>query len=180
IFHYEADGRERRMMVTRYGTLVAAVLTVGLAMTGVANAQSASSERELVQRAAEALGGAQRIQSIQTLRLRGYGQEAYQDGGSEITTEPAAPEKMTNLTAYERVIDLASDRTRVQARLSRGFVFAARAMMTGLPISQSLDGDVAYDAGRDGQARRMPSEVALRRRMELLANPVVAVRAALD
>lgn len=168
------------MTPTRSGTLIAALLAVGLAMTGGAFAQSASSERELVQRAAESLGGAQRIQSIQTLRLRGYGQEAYQDGGSEITTEPAAPEKMTNLTAYERVIDLANDRTRVQARLSRGFVFAARAMMTGLPISQALDGDIAYDAGRDGQARRMPSEVALRRRMELLANPVVAVRAALD
>jgi glyoxylase-like metal-dependent hydrolase (beta-lactamase superfamily II) len=53
-------------------------------------------------------------------------------------------------------------------------------MMTGLPISQSLDGDIAYDIGRDGQARRMPAEVAVRRRMELLANPVVAVRAALD
>jgi hypothetical protein len=90
------------MTPTRAGRLTAALLAVGLAMTGGAYAQSASSERQLVLRAAEALGGAERIQSLRTMRLRGYGHEAYQDGGSEITTEPAAPEKMTNLTAYER------------------------------------------------------------------------------
>jgi glyoxylase-like metal-dependent hydrolase (beta-lactamase superfamily II) len=164
----------------RPAKLAAALLAAGLAMTVGAYAQDASSERQLVIRAAEALGGVERIQSIRTIKFRGYGHEAYQDGGSEITTEPAAPEKMTNLAAYERVIDLPNGRTRVQARLSRAFVFAARAMMTGLPVSQSLDGDVAYDVGRDGEPRRMSGDVAARRRMELLANPVVAVRSALD
>jgi glyoxylase-like metal-dependent hydrolase (beta-lactamase superfamily II) len=112
--------------------------------------------------------------------LRGYGHDAYQDGGSLITTEPTAPEKMTIITAYERVIDLASGRTRVRAKQSRAFVFAAQAMMEGRPIDQALDGDVAFDVGPGGAPRRLSSEVATRRRMELLANPVVAVRAALD
>ena len=68
-----------------------------------------------------------------TMRLRGYGHDPYQDGGSLITTEPTAPEKMTIITAYERVIDLANGRTRVRAKQSRAFVFAAEAMMDGPP-----------------------------------------------
>ena len=115
-----------------------------------------------------------------TMRLRGYGHDPYQDGGSLITTEPTAPEKMTIITAYERVIDLANGRTRVRAKQSRAFVFAAQAMMAGRPIDQALDGDVAFDVAAGGAARRLSKEVATQRRMELLANPIVAVRAALD
>jgi glyoxylase-like metal-dependent hydrolase (beta-lactamase superfamily II) len=157
-----------------------AYLIVALALAGAAHAQRADAAREVVARAAEALGGAQRIQALRTMRLRGYGHDAYQDGGSLITTEPTAPEKMTIITAYERVIDLANDRTRVRAKQSRAFVFAAQAMMEGRPINQALDGDVAFDVAPGGAARRLSSEVAMRRRMELLANPIVAVRAALD
>jgi glyoxylase-like metal-dependent hydrolase (beta-lactamase superfamily II) len=53
-------------------------------------------------------------------------------------------------------------------------------MMEGRPIDQGLDGNVAFDTAPGGAARRLSSEVAQRRRMELLANPLVAVRAALD
>jgi hypothetical protein len=74
---------------------------------------------------------------------------------------------MTNLTAYERVIDLTGGRTRVTARQSRAFIFAARAMMEGRPVNQSLDGNVAYDTAPDGATRRVSAEAAARRRMEL-------------
>ena len=130
----------------RIGRLfTAALLVVGLCSSGLALAQPAADGRQVVTRAAEALGGAQRIQALRTLRLRGYGHDQYQDGGSLITTEPTAPEKMTIITAYERVIDLANNRTRVRAKQSRAFVFAAQAMMEGRPIDQALDGDVAFD-----------------------------------
>ena len=156
------------------------LLAAGLCSAGAARAQPAPDARQVVTRAAEALGGAQRIQALRTMRLRGYGHDQYQDGGSLITTEPTAPEKMTIVTAYERVIDLANNRTRVRAKQSRAFVFAAQAMMEGRPIDQALDGDVAFDVAAGGAARRLSSETAMRRRMELLANPIVAVRAALD
>ena len=156
-----------------------AVLAVGLCMGVSAQAQPADA-RQVVTRAAEALGGVERIQALRTIRLRGYGHDAYQDGGSLITTEPTAPEKMTIITAYERVIDLANNRTRVRAKQSRAFVFAAEAMMAGRPIDQALDGNVAFDIAPGGAARLLSNEVATRRRMELLANPIVAVRAALD
>jgi glyoxylase-like metal-dependent hydrolase (beta-lactamase superfamily II) len=157
-----------------------ALLIALVCTAGAVQAQPAADARQVVTRAAEALGGAQRIQALRTMRLRGYGHDQYQDGGSLITTEPTAPEKMTIITAYERVIDLANNRTRVRAKQSRAFVFAAQAMMEGRPIDQALDGDVAFDVAANGAPRRQSSETAMRRRMELLANPIVAVRAALD
>jgi glyoxylase-like metal-dependent hydrolase (beta-lactamase superfamily II) len=164
----------------RLRQIVAVLLAGAFSAAGAAHAQTAGEARQVVTRAAEALGGVDRLQALRTIRLRGYGHEAYQDGGSLITTEPTAPEKMTIITAYERVIDLANDRTRVRAKQSRAFVFAAQAMMEGRPIDQALDGSVAFDVAASGAARRLSSEVAARRRMELLANPIVAVRAALD
>jgi glyoxylase-like metal-dependent hydrolase (beta-lactamase superfamily II) len=161
----------------RSARLVVAFLAATLCAAGAARAQTDA--RVVVTRAAEALGGVERIQALRTIRLRGYGHDPYQDGGSLITTEPTAPEKMTIITAYERVIDLANGRTRVRAKQSRAFVFAAQAMMEGRPIDQSLDGNVAFDTAGNG-ARRLSGEVAARRRMELLANPIVAVRAALE
>jgi glyoxylase-like metal-dependent hydrolase (beta-lactamase superfamily II) len=159
---------------------IEALCVVAACLAVPAHAQNAGDARQVIGRAAEALGGTDRIRAIRTMRIRGYGHDQYQDGGSLITTEPTAPEKMTIITAYERVIDLASNRTRVRAKQSRAFVFAARAMMEGRPIDQGLDGSVAFDTAADGGARRLSREVAQRRRMELLANPVVAVRAALD
>jgi glyoxylase-like metal-dependent hydrolase (beta-lactamase superfamily II) len=140
-----------------------------------AQAQVESTERQLLLDAVNAMGGMDRLNAIETLVLKGYGHEAYQDGGSEITTEPEAPEKVTNLTAFERVIDLNNRRTRVRARAFRAFVFAAESMMRGQSREQSLDGTVAFDG-----ARRQSEQVARRRQLELLANPLVALRAALD
>lgn len=151
------------------------LLALGAFLSTPVAAQDPSPERQLVLDAADALGGLERVGSVRTLRLRGYGHEAYQDGGSRITTQAAAPEKMTNLTAYERVIDLVNGRTRVRTRAYRAFVFASESMMRGQSRDQSLDGAIAFD-----NARRQSEEIARRRQLELHANPVVAVRAALD
>jgi hypothetical protein len=54
-------------------------------------AQDASAERQLVIDAATAMGGLSTVGSVRTLSLRGYGHEAYQDGGSLVTTDPKLP-----------------------------------------------------------------------------------------
>ena len=164
----------RRRNALRFVTVL--VLGFGVA---AGQAQDSDAARQAVLDAAAAMGGVERIEALRTLRLRGYGHEAYQDGGSEITTERSAPEKMTNLTAYERVIDVPGERTRVKARMFRAFVFAARAMMQGQPLHQVLDGTVAYDVPVNGAPRRASDAAARQRRMELLAHPVMALRAAL-
>lgn len=158
--------------------LSAVLLCLALPATRVLAQDDAA--RAVVMQAATAMGGIERIRALHGLRLRGYGHEAYQDGGSEVTTEPEAPEKMTNLTAYQREIDLDNGRTLVRARAFRAFVFAAEAMMRGNPLAQALDGNIAFDFAANGAARRQSDVVAQRRRMELLAIPVVAVRSALD
>jgi glyoxylase-like metal-dependent hydrolase (beta-lactamase superfamily II) len=87
---------------------------------------------------------------------------------------------MTNMTAYERVIDLDNDRTRVKALMSRAFIFAARAMMQGQPLHQVLDGDIPFDVSADGNARRGSQAAAMTRRMDMLSVPLVAIRAGLN
>ena len=52
--------------------------------------------------------------------------------------------------------------------------------MTGRPVDQRLDGDVAFDVAPAAPRGVLSKEAATQRRMELLANPIVAVRAALD
>jgi glyoxylase-like metal-dependent hydrolase (beta-lactamase superfamily II) len=143
------------------------------------NSQAQDSEHRIITNAANAMGGQPALAAVHTLQLRGYGHESYQDGGSEITTEPNAPEKVTNMTAYERTIDVDNGRTQVKARVYRAFVFAAEAMMRGLPINQLLDGDMAFNIAANGEARRQSAETALKRRMDLLSNPLVAIRTAL-
>src|SRR5690606_1483468 len=98
--------RGESLMLTRARTpwVMTALLAVCFGATpGGAVAQGAPNAQQVVARAAEALGGVERISAVRTLRLRGYGQDTYQDGGSKITTEPTAPEKMTVINAYERV-----------------------------------------------------------------------------
>jgi glyoxylase-like metal-dependent hydrolase (beta-lactamase superfamily II) len=52
--------------------------------------------------------------------------------------------------------------------------------MRGIVSTQGLDGDVAFNIGADGRATRANAAAARARRMEMLAHPIVAVRAALD
>ena len=135
---------------------------------------------DVVARAATALGGRDRILAIRTLTIEGYGQLAYQNGGGNITSSPDAPQKWITVNGYSRVVDLANMRTRVRQRQANDFVFAAAANMRGVVSTQALDGDIAYNVNAAGAATRAPAAAARARRMELLAHPIVAVRAALD
>ena len=160
------------------------ILVVSLAVAAyvaTSTAQSNSSPgRAVVVRAAEALGGRDRILAIKTLTIEGYGQLAYQNGGGNITSSIDAPQKWTSISDYVRTIDLEHLSTRVRQRQANEFVFAAAANMKGIVSTQSLDGDVAFNINAAGAATRAPVAAARARRMELLAHPVVIVRVALD
>jgi len=92
------------------------ILIVGLGLVAyvVTNvAQSSSAGRALIVKAAEALGGRDRILAIKTLTVEGYGQLAYQNGGGNITSSIDAPQKWMDVNDYVRVTDLEHGRTRV-------------------------------------------------------------------
>jgi glyoxylase-like metal-dependent hydrolase (beta-lactamase superfamily II) len=164
--------------------LLLAVLAFRLA------AQGRAPEAALVNRAAEALGGRDRVLALKTLQIVGYGELAYFNGGGNITGDPEAPQKWQKVLEHTRTIDFEHGRTRVQQRLKFDFVFAATAGQLGLNRNnETLDGDVAYNIGggflappQAGTPQPQPAGAAAarQRRMELLSHPVAIVRAALD
>jgi glyoxylase-like metal-dependent hydrolase (beta-lactamase superfamily II) len=167
---------------------VAVAASVALA-TGLA-AQGRNTGLQLVTRAADALGGRDRLMTLKTLQIVGYGELAYFNGGGNITGDPAAPQKWQKVLDYTRTIDLEHWRTRVQQRLKMDFVFASTAGQLGLNrSSETLDGDIAYNIGggflaapQKGTPQPQPAGAAAvrQRRVEMLAHPVTIVRAALD
>ena len=131
--------------------------------------------------AAEALGGRQRILAIKSIKIEGYGQLAYQNGGGNVSTSPDAPQKWINVPEYEKIIDLENKRMRVRQRQHNAFVFAGVDGYLGRTVTiAALDGDVAYNVGADGRATRAASAAAAARRVEMLAHPISLVRAILE
>lgn len=167
---------------------LAAVAAVAL-VTALAG-QGTSPERQLATRAADALGGRDRVMGAKTLQIVGYGELAYFNGGGNISADPAAPQKWQKVLDYTRTIDLEHGRTRVQQRLKMDFVFASTVGQLGLNRNnETLDGDIAYDIGGGflaapqagtPQPRRASPAAARQRRVEMLAHPLTIVRAALD
>jgi glyoxylase-like metal-dependent hydrolase (beta-lactamase superfamily II) len=176
-------------MHSRIIALSLAVITV-IAVAARLAGQADTSERQLVTRAAEALGGRERIMQLRTLQIVGYGELAYFNGGGNITGDPEAPQKWQKVLDYARTIDLEHGRMRVQQRLKMDFVFASTVGQLGLNrTSETLDGDIAYNIGGGflaaptaGAPQPQPAGPAAvrQRRMEMLAHPVTIVRAALD
>ena len=165
------------------------LVTVATLASGQAG-QSAAPALQLVTRAADALGGRDRLLAVKTLQIFGYGELAYFNGGGNITGDPAAPQKWQKVLDYTRTIDLEHGRTRVQQRLKMDFVFASTVGQLGLNrTNETLDGDTAYNIGggflaapNTGSPQPQPAGAAAarQRRVELLAHPITIVRAALD
>jgi glyoxylase-like metal-dependent hydrolase (beta-lactamase superfamily II) len=175
---------QKRLVVLSVAVAIATVLVIRLA------GQAAGAERQLVTRAAEALGGRDRVMALKTLQIVGYGELAYFNGGGNITGAPDAPQKWQKLLEYTRTIDLEHWRTRVQQRLKMDSVFASTVGQLGLNrTNETLDGDVAYNIGggflaaaQSGTPQPQPASPAAvrQRRVELLAHPITIVRAALE
>ena len=73
--------------------LAVAAMVMATVVTRPVFGQDADAARTLVERAAEALGGLERIRNIRHITLFGYGQYLYQFGGGNITSSPYAPLK---------------------------------------------------------------------------------------
>src|SRR5688572_32646842 len=105
----------------RKAIIVLILFTAAATLSG----QSAQSPVQVIDAAADALGDRQRILSIKSLRIEGYGQLGYQNGGGNISTSPDAPQKWVNVPEYEKIIDLENRRVRVRQRQHNHFVFAS-------------------------------------------------------
>jgi hypothetical protein len=152
-------------MKTLSGLALVAVLVGGCAST--------SPEQKIVDDAAAALGGVERIASIKTLTIQGT-------GAAPLTGQNRMPDDelpVWKVKAYTRSIDLANGRTRVDQVREAAFLFAGETVQHQ---SQGLDGSVAYNVSPNGAMTRAGEAAVHDRRLELLQHPLTIVRAALD
>jgi glyoxylase-like metal-dependent hydrolase (beta-lactamase superfamily II) len=150
--------------LTRCITIIAALVLAGCA--------SRLPERALVEDAASAIGGADRIQSANTLVIEGSGETG--NFGQNIAPDSALP--ISTITEHKRTIDYANNRSRLEQTVKPTFITANTAAQKQI---QSIDGNVAFNVAADGAATRANDLVATDRRIFLYHHPVGALRAAL-
>ena len=153
------------MMRNRWAVLAAAAM--------LAACSRATPEQQVVNDAAEALGGADQIQAVNTLVLQGEGTQ-YNLGQDLV---PGASGQTFTVSQFTRTIDVAGNRARTELTRQPNFAFfqgpAPQRQVNG------IDGDVAYNVNAQGAATRAGGTALSDRRIEILHHPITAVRAAL-
>jgi glyoxylase-like metal-dependent hydrolase (beta-lactamase superfamily II) len=147
-------------------TLVAAAFAGGCAQ--------ATPEQQIVNDAASALGGRDRILAVKTLTLEGEGMNG--NLGQDMTMEAAG--QQFQLTGYKRTIDVAGGRSRTEQTRTPNFAY----FQGPQPQKQvfGVDGEVGYNVAATGTATRASNAVARDRRADIFHHPITIVRAALD
>jgi glyoxylase-like metal-dependent hydrolase (beta-lactamase superfamily II) len=131
-------------------------------------------EQQIVNDAAEALGGADRIQAVKTLVVEAEGTQY--NLGQDVT--PEASGQTFAVTEGRYAVDVAGGRVRFELTRRPNFTFFQGPQPQRLV--QGLDGTTAYNVGANGAATRAPEAVAEERRALFFHLPLTAVRAALD
>jgi hypothetical protein len=148
---------------------VCAILAISVAAPGV----YAQTGMQIINGAAQALGGKARIQAVKTLTIEGEGSDA--NLGQNVTPDGELP--IWKVTGFQQTIDPGGGRMLVREVRTAQFLFA---LATVQRQDQGLDGDIAYNVGQNGMAMRASAETARDRRIDMLHHPIAIVRAALD
>jgi len=151
---------------------VHAVSTLLAVLTLVSACAPAPPERQLVNDAAAALGGGDRIRALKSIGVDGEA-DAPNIGQNRLPDSELPNWKVTD---YHRTTDLANDRTDMTQKRIAQFQFAGALVQRQ---HQAQDGDVAINFPPNGEPARGTEAQARDRRREALQHPVAAVRAAL-
>ncbi len=100
-----------------------ALVLLALAFASAASAQE-DRAREVLEQAAEAMGGLERLQDLDNVVLTGFGQRVYYQGGGFITGDKKAPPKWQSVVDAQRTFDLPGERALSQERWAQEFPFA--------------------------------------------------------
>lgn len=148
--------------MTRLTTTLLTALTVAIAACS-----QPTPERQAIENAAAALGGAEAVLAAQTLTVEGSG-TAYRLGQN---VNPDSDLPTSEVSAFKRQIDLANHRLRTDT---------TAANFLGVPVTQvaALDRDVAFTVGANGAART-GGMAAADRRVEYYHHPLTVLQAAL-
>jgi glyoxylase-like metal-dependent hydrolase (beta-lactamase superfamily II) len=147
-----------------------AILVVAV-VTGACT--QATPEQQVINDAAAALGGRDRILAVKTLTIEGDG--ANGNLGQDLTPERTV--QTFTLTNYKREIDVVASRARVEQTRTPTFPYF-QGQQPQRQI-QGVAGDVGYNVAADGSATRVANAVAKDRRTEIFHHPLTIVRAAL-
>jgi len=145
------------------------LLSVLALAAAAASCTSAPPERRLIDDAANALGGRDKVLAVKTLTIEGEG-PAPNVGQN---TMPDGELPVWKVTEFKRVIDIPNHRMRTTQLRTAQFLFANANTQRQ---DQGLDGDVAYNTGENGTTTRASVGTARDRRIELLQHPLVIVR----
>jgi len=133
----------------------------------------ATPEQQIVNDAADALGGRDRVLAVTTIVSRGTGTQW--NLGQDLV--PGATGQTFTVSEYMRAIDVPGGRARTELVRQPNFTFfqgpAPQRQVNGIA------GDVAYNVAPNGNATRAGGTAPADRRMEMLLHPVTAVRTAL-
>lgn len=151
-----------------------AVLTLLVTLAGCA---STPPEVQVINDAAAAVGGEERILALRSVTFEGEGTNGAVGGG----VTPDAPPNQWTITDYSRTLDLVNGRSRIRQTRTAQFPFA---LATVARLDQGLDGDVAYNVttstpGTPPRITRASAAVASERRADLLSHPLALLRVAL-
>ena len=141
-----------------------------------ASAQEANPARTVLEQAAEAMGGLDKLRSLDNVVYTGFGQRLYYQGGGNLTGDANSPPKWQAVTDVQRTFDLPGERAVYQERWAQEFPFAG---FFGLNFARSTapqSGDALLrfaDLAEDSALLRHARHVAPR----LLQSHVQAARA---
>src|SRR5688572_14885971 len=146
--------------------LASLVLLAAVTLSACARA---TSEQQVINDAAAALGGNERILAVKTLVIEGEGTNG--NLGQDMT--PDAIGQTFTVTAYKRAIDVPAGRVRIEQTRTPNFMF----FQGQQPQKQVLgvDAAVAYNVAANGNATRAGDAVAKDRRAEIYHHPITII-----
>ena len=149
-------------------------LVVAAAAALAASCTQVTPEKQIVNDAAAALGGRDRILAVKTLVVEGEGING--NLGQDMTMD--ATSQAFKLTDYKVSIDFAGWRSRLEQTRTPNFPY----FQGQQPQKQVLgiDGETGYNVAPNGTATRIANAAAKERRAGLYHHPLAIVRAALD
>src|SRR5262245_433359 len=159
------------------GFLVRCLLLIALLLLPrLAAAQTPA--QQIVNDAAAAMGGRERILAVRTLLLEGEGKE-FSFGQGSSWSEMGQEASVWKVIGYRRSFDLTAGRSRFEQ--SRTPLYAFYAGHVPGKSTQGLDGAVAFNTNDEGRTNRVwaPRAIATQR-VEYHRHPLTLLRAALD
>ena len=135
---------------------------------------TATPGQQIVNDAAAALGGRDKILAVRTIVIEGEGTNG--NLGQDMT--PEATGQRFNVTGYTRAIDVAAGQSRIEQTRTPNFAY----FQGPQPQKQMLGiaGEIGYNVAPNGNATRVANAAAKDRRAEIFHHPITIVRAALD